>query len=213
MRRRAAWIAALLAACTVARPTLAAEDDEARSSGVRLGVQSGFSIPIGKTFTGSGAIDETVRGIVPIRADVGARIAGHFYVGGLFEYGVVMPNACPGGTQCSGSRIRVGAAAAFHFLPARIVDPWIGVVIAYENLSLSRSSPSFAMQLDANGIDLPSPEIGVDLRPISWLRLGPVVSGAMGRYSSLALNGNDTRDFDPAWHAWISVGFRTMADF
>jgi hypothetical protein len=167
----------------------------------------------GGAFNGSGALSDTVTGYVPLRgADVGARLARSFYVGALVQLGAIVPSACSAGMQCSGTNTRVGVLGAFHFLPTSLLDPWNGAGFGYEIESVSRSIGSTHLDLTARGLELVDVEIGVDLRPSAHIRLGPVVSTSVGRYTSVTLNGTTTHDFDAVLHGWGMLGIRGAYD-
>src|SRR4051794_13939938 len=138
---------ATASATPIATPSSADDDsrhvararEEPRSSGPRLALRTGFAVPIGQTFAASGAIDDTVTGYVPVRLDLGYRIAHHFYVGVAAQLADVVPSGCTSGMSCSGSDLRFGVMVAYHLLPRSIVDPWLGIGMGFEQLTVSRS--------------------------------------------------------------------------
>lgn len=212
---RAHFGAALVVALAlVAGAGSAAAEDEVRPSptGLRLGLRTGFARPLGLAFNGSGALTDTIHGYVPLRLDVGLRLADHFYVGALVQHGVILPDACQGDLACRGRNTRLGFLVAFHLRPTRLVDPWIGVGMGYEILSSKRSTTSTKLELHATGAELIDAEFGVDLRPWRGLRLGPVVSTSVGQYTSGSLNGRSTSDFNTAVHGWVMFGLRGAYD-
>lgn len=220
-RARAAAVALLACAVPSASPAGAAEPDgppasdgraQPAPSGPRAGVRSGVAIPLGTVFTSSGAMDETMAMSVPLRLDLGYRFASHFYAGASAQYAVIVPKACPSGASCSGGDMRVGVTAAFHLLPRRVVDPWIGVGMGFEWLNVSRTVDGATVDVSARGLELLDAELGADLRPIGPLRIGPVLSSSVGRYTRIAVNGTPTTDFTPSLHAWVMVGLRGAFD-
>jgi hypothetical protein len=201
-----------LAALLFSTHAAAGDDEGPRPSGVRFGARSGFAIPAGDAFKSSGALSDTIEGYVPVRLDLGARVAHHFYVGALLQVGFLVANACPTDVHCTGTDVRVGGMIAYHLLPTRLADPWIGAGIGYEILGVKRSSSSSNLDLTASGLELFALELGLDVRPDSHVRIGPVVSATIGRYSSVVLNGTTTRDFETALHGWGTIGIRGMYD-
>jgi hypothetical protein len=219
--RGAATVALLGGAILLATSASAAEPEQPEASGSggqprpfgpRVGLRSGVAIPIGTVFTSSGAMDETMSGYVPLRLDIGYRLASRFYVGVNAQYAVIVPRACPSGASCTGGDMRVGMTAAFHLLPRRLVDPWIGLGMGFEWMNVSRTVDGATVDVNARGLELFDAELGVDLRPIGPLRIGPVLSTSIGRYTRIAVNGTQTTDFTPSLHSWVMVGFRGAFD-
>jgi hypothetical protein len=185
---------------------------EPSPSGPRVGLRSGLALPVGTMFTSSGAMNETIAGYVPLRLDIGYRLASHFYVGANAQFATVLPKACPSGASCTGTDMRVGLTAAFHLLPRRLVDPWIGVGMGIEWLNVSRTVDGTTVDVNARGLELIDVELGADVRPAAVLRIGPVLSGSVGRYTRIAVNGVETTDFTPSLHSWVMLGVRGAFD-
>jgi hypothetical protein len=108
--------------------------------------------------------------------------------------------------------MRVGLTAAFHLLPTRVVDPWVGVGMGVEWLAISRTVDGTTVDVNARGLELIDVELGADVRPAAVLRIGPVLSGSVGRYTRLAVNGVETTDFTPSLHSWVMLGVRGAFD-
>jgi outer membrane protein len=201
-----------VAAADVDEPGPPPPGHEVTPSGPRLALRSGVAVPFGPAYTASGALSDTITGYVPLRVDVGYRIARRFYIGANAELATILPNQCPAGASCSGTHIRFGVMAAYHYLPASLVDPWIGVGMGYERLTVSRTVDGTTGEISASGLELVDLELGMDLRLWRSFRFGPVVSGALGQYTRIAINGVPTSDFDAAPHAWVLVGLRGAYD-
>jgi len=220
-RPRALSIATFACAMSCGSVAVAADADVRVSStpvrepppyGPRIALRSGVAVPFGSAYTASGALSDTITGYVPLRLDVGYRIARHFYVGVDAQLATILPNACPLGATCSGSNVRFGAMAAYHLLPGSVVDPWLGLGMGFERLSVSRTVDGTTGEISARGLELLDLDLGVDLRPTRALRIGPVLSSTFSRYTRVAINGNATSDFDPSLHAWVLIGFRGAYD-
>ncbi len=216
LRFTATVSAAVVIACVI--PSAASADERAdgrrteTSSGLRLGLGTGLALPRGSAFLGSGELAENMTGIVPLRIDVGYRF-GHVYVGGVARLGAVLPKDCPADERCSGSDVRLGIMAAWHFLPLASIDPWVGVGAGYEILSLQRESRRRSVDFTARGFELVDFQGGVDVRPLPGLRVGPIVTGSVGQFDSVSINGVSTRDFKPGFHSWFTFGARASYDF
>jgi hypothetical protein len=219
-RARAAQIvvASGLLACCCASNVSAAEsalrgDDEPASSGPRIALRSGVALPVGAIYDASGPLSQSVSGYVPVRIDAGLRFArGRFYLGLAGQLAAVFPNACASGATCSGTDARVAAMFAVHLLPDRFADPWLGIGAGFETFSLSRRADGAKVDLAANGLELVDLDLGVDFRPAPRVRLGPVVSATLGRFTSVTVNGAESQDFDPMLHSWILLGIRGAYD-
>lgn len=221
---RLTTFATLLAVVSVTAPARADERDERdeaaqaptpelpKPSGLRLALRTGLALPLGQAFTASGLMSDTITASVPVRLDVGYRFARHFYAGGAAQIATIIPNGCPSGSSCSGTDVRFGLMVAYHARPTRTVDPWLGAGVGYEILDVSRSVGGSSVDISARGIEVLDLELGVDLRPTRSLRLGPVLSSSIGKYTRVAVNGTPTADFDTATHAWVMLGFRGAFD-
>lgn len=225
MRSTAARIATAITfaalSLTLCRPGVAAADDrptgvapgeQPSDSGLRFGLRTGVALPFGSAFTGSGALSDTVTGYVPVRIDVGYRFARHFYVGIDGQLAAIVPAGCTTGFTCSGTDTRVGVMIAYHFAPSSAFDPHVGVGTGYEILHTSRSIDSAAVAITARGFEMLDLELGADVRPARAWRIGPVLSGSMGRFTSVAVNGNPSTDYETAMHGWAMLGIRGAFD-
>jgi opacity protein-like surface antigen len=216
----AAWVAAVMASSQGAAaadsepeaPSPPPRADEPSASGLRIGLRTGMALPVGDAFVSSGPLTDTIRAYVPLRLDLGYRIARHFYVGADVQLAALVPNNCPSGASCSGHDIRFGALVAYHLLPSEKVDPWIAAGMGFEMLNISRSSGGANVDFSARGLELLDVELGADIRPNASLRLGPVLSSSIGRFARVSVNGASTADFDTALHAWVMLGFRGAFD-
>jgi hypothetical protein len=186
--------------------------DEPGASGLRVSARSGFAAPVGSTFSGSGELRDTMVGLVPIRLDLGARLASHVYVGGGLQIGDVVARGCAEGAHCTGTDVRAFVIAAYHLFPTSILDPWVAIGTGFESLAVRREAAGSALALSARGIELVDGELGTDLR-VSRLRVGPVVSATVSRYTSIVVNGVAASDFEPVAHVWVAFAGRAAYDF
>jgi hypothetical protein len=143
---------------------------------------------------------------------VGFRIERHFYVGIDGQVAAIVPAGCTGGFSCSGTNTRVGVMVAYHLLPTKVIDPYLGVGVGYEVLHTSRSFGDASVDITARGFEVIDAELGADVRLGRAWRIGPVVSGSLGRYTSVAVNGTTSTDFDTLQHVWINIGVRGAFD-
>jgi hypothetical protein len=217
---------ALASACTAfalafALPTTALADEQSPptpqsydlpASGPRFGVRTGVARPIGSAFAGSSSMSDTIYGYVPVRLDAGYRIARRLYVGIDAQLGAIIPAGCTTGFSCSGMDTRLGIMVAYHLFPTKLVDPYIGVGTGYEILETRRSVGTTSVDITARGFELINGDLGADVRIGRSWRVGPVVSGSVARYTSVAVNGIYSTDFTTLLHAWAMVGVRGAFD-
>jgi opacity protein-like surface antigen len=194
------------------QPAGVPRNEEPRESGLRLGLRTGVALPFGSAFTGSGSLSDTITGYVPLRIDVGFRFARRFYVGVDGQLAAIVPAGCTGGFTCSGTNTRIGVMVAYHFAPGGTFDPHVGVGTGYEVLHTSRSIDGAAVDITARGFELLDLEAGGDVRLGGAWRIGPVLSGSMGRFTSVAVNGTPSTDYETATHAWAMLGIRGAFD-
>lgn len=185
---------------------------EVSPTGPRIGLRTGVGLPIGSAFAGSGGLSDTISAYVPLRLDVGYRIERHFYVGIDGQLASIVPANCTSGFSCSGTNTRVGVMVAYHLLPTKVIDPYVGVGVGYEVLHTSRSIGDASVDITARGFEVLDAELGADVRIGRSWRIGPVVSGSLGRYTSVAVNGITSTDFDTLQHVWINIGVRGAFD-
>lgn len=212
---------AMTAALLLSVPGVAAADDqpvatpptaEPSASGLRFGLRTGVALPIGSSFPGSGALSDTITGYIPLRLDIGYRIERHFYVGIDGELAAIVPAGCTSGFTCSGTHTRVGVMVAYHLLPSDTFDPYFGIGTGYEVLRTSRSADGTSVDIVARGFELIDLELGGDVRLGRSWRIGPVLSGSIGRFTTIAVNGTPSTDFETVLHAWAALGFRGAFD-
>ncbi len=188
------------------------EAEQPSTSGLRLGLRSGVALPLGTAFSGSGALSDTITGYVPLRLDIGYRFARHFYLGVDGQLAAIVPASCTSGFTCSGTDTRVGVMVAYRFAPSARFDPYVGVGTGYEILSTSRSVGSASVGISARGFELVDLELGGDVRVGRAWRVGPVLSGSVARFTSVAVNGITSTDYATTTHAWAMLGLRGAFD-
>ncbi len=183
------------------------------SSGLALGLRSGYAIPMGKagalpTSATGGAVDpnkdnlhDSITGMVPLWFDVGYRVNPAVYVGGFFQYGFAFVNkdvasACNQGISCSAHDVAFGANLHYHILPDAQFDPWVGAGLGYELITASESGSvtiaNATFNVDGSttlkGFQFLVLEAGGDLKATPDFAVGPFVNFALGQYSTWSSN-------------------------
>ena len=106
---------------------------------LEIGVRTGVALPLGSVVSGT-QLSDSLDAQIPVQLDFGFRPDPHLFVGAYGSYGFVLPasGVCQGGS-CSGSDIRAGLEAQYHFRPGRRFDPWLGVADKSHATALSRA--------------------------------------------------------------------------
>ena len=194
-----------------------AQDGE--MSGFEAGIRLGYGFPLGSVVKDS-AFSDGLSGMVPIWLDAGYRINPNWYVGAYGQYGFISvkeqspgsPGGCAPSQDCSAHSIRFGVMGQYHILPAGPFDPWVGLGLGYEMLSISSSVGAQKVDASLSGFEFANLQLGGDYKVSRSLGIGPFASFSLGQYSSAStsLNGVSTSvDIkDKALHEWFVVGVR-----
>ncbi|GAC1558044.1 MAG: hypothetical protein NVS3B10_17570 [Polyangiales bacterium] len=196
-------------------PAPATATATATATGVELALRAGFGVPLGNATQGLSMRDAKIREKLPFRFDAGARVTPHVYVGLYLALGF----AVEGGSSHSGlldeDAFEAGVMVAYHVTPGRRADPWVGVGIGFEQFTAGASGVE-----TYQGLTFFDLQVGVDLPVSERWSIGPVVSLAVGRYSSISTpargaygaygsGGGVARDIpNSPFHEWLLVGVR-----
>jgi hypothetical protein len=195
----------------------------ADSSGLSLGLRSGYGVPMGSATQGEDLLQRRTKGMVPIWVDLGYRLSSNFYLGGFVQYGIgFAPNTCGSDLRCSINDLRFGINAHFHFLPAAFFDPWVGLGVGYEILNQSISGNIVGTPVNAStnpsGFEFVNVQLGGDFKIASNFYLGPFMAFTVGQFSrgSVSAGGSGSVALDltnKAIHDWLIAGVRGVVDF
>ncbi|MBV9947104.1 MAG: hypothetical protein JOZ69_09675 [Myxococcales bacterium] len=199
---------------------------------LELGFRIGYSLPFGSVSgassdgTGGADLSTLFSGRLPLMAELGVRLP-HLSFTAVGTFAALFANGnlavCSGAdVDCSGHAFGIGADFKYHVLPARLLDPWIGLGFGYEwaTLSIVRAhaitilaSTDFAF----SGPEFISVEAGLDVlteRPAGGV--GPFLMLGVGQYSSeSATNQTMHASADvanKAFHEWFTLGARGILD-
>ena len=155
------------------------------------------------------------------------RILEVLYVGGFVDYAFVS-ESCPmlqgdsGVTpSCSGHDVRVGLDLQVHPFPRRGVNPWMASVSVASG-SRSRTSVASAAaasggstSVTLSGWDVIDVGLGLDVRAMPGLGIGPYVDFASGAFSSASSTSTGSAPsavagdiVNTSTHQWFTVGLR-----
>jgi hypothetical protein len=192
-------------------------DDEVAPSGFTMGARAGYALPMGSISKDQGSTDlsRVASGMAPFWIDMGYRIAGHWYVGGYFQLGIIATSGevCKGTASCSssGTDIRFGGIAKYIFRPNAKITPWLGISSGYEIINLSVTGGQASRDSSAKGWEFIGLHVGGDFRVSKNVSLGPSLMASFGQYSSVSSSGTNeastSRDFtNTALHEWVFFG-------
>jgi hypothetical protein len=187
------------------------------SPALELDLRAGYALPGGNLSGDSGStkgleLGNTISGQVPLAGDIGVRIAGHWYLGGYFSYGIALlpKDSCASGVSCSAHDIRFGVDVGYHVLPNnRSLDPWFAIGAGYEILGGSESADQRSVDFSFGGFEYGHLEAGIDL---PRAQVGPFVMASVGEYGSASLAGTSVPDLPTAMHSWFELGMRGYFD-
>ena len=214
---RIAFGRALLALLVCVGPASAEELAVRFEAGVRVGIGLPVGNIAGATQTAAAAsLGDWVSWTAPIQIDAGARI-GPVFVGGFGSYafgkgGSALENA---NTRSAGDA-RVGFEVLWHFAPDGKLDPWAGLGVGYEWLTLNATVGTASASVTVRGFEFVNAQAGIDFPLGHPFRIGPFVQATLSQYTSgsgelTTPKGTVPGDGDiqsKALHSWISVGLR-----
>jgi hypothetical protein len=194
----------------------AARGDELKTS-FEAGIRAGFAFPVGD-IAGESSLSDTISWSVPLQLDAGARI-GPAFVGGYLSYafGKLGSIIACGSGSCSVSDVRVGFEVLWHFAPGAKVDPWAGLGLGYEWLTLSASGNGGSVSGTVRGFEFANVQAGVDFVAGRVFRVGPFVMATLAQYGSGSVSANYTGGgtgslegdiTGKSLHSWLSLGLR-----
>ena len=191
--------------------------------GIEFGVRVGYGIPLG-TAGDNASLSDQIKGMIPFWADIGYRFDPNWYLGGFFQFGLgFVPSAasqpggvCVTGVSCSVNDLRFGLNVHYHFLPAEILDPWLGVGAGYEILNLSASATGVSASGSNRGFEFGNVQLGLDFKISPAFGVGPFATFTIAQFSdtSVSVNGQDVpfSYTNKAIHEWLIFGVRGVFD-
>lgn len=192
-----------------------------------LGLRLGYALPMGAVAENndgsSSNMSDTVSGHVPIWIDAGYMLSSDVMFGFYTQYafgGVAGPlkaqcaQASSAGISCSASDVRFGIQFQYHSARGQKVDPWLGVGVGYEWLTVNVSGAGQDGSTTAQGFEFFNLQAGLDFKASHDWGFGPFISFSLGQYGSTSNSGSVARvspggDIaNPALHEWLTFGVR-----
>jgi hypothetical protein len=217
-----ARLALVLFVLSLAR-TASAQDP---GTGFETGLRVGYAVPLGNIVGGNDddrGLDNAIKGAVPIWVDLGYRVLPELFVGLYGQYGFGFSgdtfgdNCEESDTNCSASTLRLGLELHYHPVPKSVANPWVGLGLGYEWLTIGIERGSRELSFTVHGFELLNLQAGLDFKVTDNFYLGPALSFSLGQFSevSASCSGGDADDCaeDPeieekAVHEWLVLAVR-----
>jgi len=169
-------------------------------------IRAEYAFPVGASTAGA-PITDAVQGAFLIGGEIGYLIAPRLTLLGYFFYG--FPQVPANGNcasnpddDCSAGLYRFGVVANYHFSAEKRFDPWVGLGVGYELLTLTATDDSTGDQdgaISLNGLEVNALG-GVEWRPGKSFGIGPYANVSAGHYF--------TEGAGAAIHSWLGIGLR-----
>lgn len=183
-----------------------------------LGARLGYGLPMGALLKDDNGqrvnMSEGISGQLPIWLDIGYMVTPNVLVGGYLKYGYGLVKDCPAGSSCSINNWNVGAQAQFHLAPTDDINPWLGLGIGYEVLSISESRSGQENSSSLTGYEYLVLQGGLDFKAARGIGIGPFMSFSLAQYTDMGteVSGRSISIEIPseqtAMHEWLLLGIR-----
>jgi hypothetical protein len=169
---------------------------------IRLGLRLGYAFALGSVEEGA-KMSEGTSGQIPIWLDAGYMVTPNIMLGLYGQYGFVQLKDCD---DCSSHDIRFGVQGQYHLSPAESVDPWLGLGVGYEIISVSRTLQGTDFTVSDTGFEFLNLQGGADFKLADAFTLGPFVSFSLGQYSNQSAGDESASIENKALHEWLTIG-------
>jgi hypothetical protein len=217
--RQSLLIVLLTLGCSV----LVADRAHAKDTGFEAGLRVGYGIPLGSA-AGDADLSDGVGGQVPLILDVGYRVIPNLFLGLYAQYGFswvgdTYDQLCDApGASCSAHDIRLGIEGHLHFKPREKIDPWVGLGLGYEWLTVGAEASNVEVSTTFSGFEFVNLQAGLDIKAADNFYIGPFLALTIAQFSDASLDsdvpalggefGADGDIEDKAVHEWLLLGVR-----
>jgi len=211
---------ALAAAVLSLAGTAAAQDrPQAVNPGFGVSLRLAYGVPAGMTTDAAGDdLSRVLSGSLPIQLDLGYRFTPHVSVAVFGQYGFGftgsdLDSVCAStGVNCSGRVVRAGVEGFWHFMPGNHVDPWLGLGLGYEWMTVTAEQGGVSADFSAHGWEFLNLQVGADWLVARSFGLGPFLQVSFSQYGTQeASQGGQSQSQDiqnTAVHEWVQIGLR-----
>jgi len=181
------------------------------------GLRVSYGIPGGNLYRGE-SLGDIASGLLHLEGTGDLIILRRIVVGGHVGFGLGAPgegfsSACNAtGTSCDVWDFDIGVHGEYRFLPPPSqVNPWVGLGVSYEVLTLSEDDGVNQTSGSFGGVDVDL-TAGCDFQ-LGSVGVGPFITYRFGSYTStsLTVNGADEGSSvigSTASHDWLMLGLR-----
>lgn len=150
------------------------------SDAIEISVGTGYTQGGGKTGGDMASLEDLSGAGGAVQLELGYRISPHVALGAYGTFSLhAHGDAVPDTTDVLGAT--AGVQAAWHFRPARSVDPWVKLGAGWKGLWLV---PDTGKNTSLQGLELARLQVGVDYRISREVAIAPVAGGSLGMFIS-----------------------------
>ncbi|HET9599722.1 MAG TPA: hypothetical protein VFP65_29375 [Anaeromyxobacteraceae bacterium] len=217
--------AALAVAVLVSLAARAEAQAGAVNPGFGASLRLAYGLPAGQTTGATGDdLSRVFSGSLPIQLDLGYRITPNASVAIYGQYGfgftasdldrICAAVATTAGTtvDCSGHDVRLGVEGFWHFQPGQHFDPWVGLGVGYEWMTVSASANGVSADVSAHGWEFLNLQLGLDWLVAPSFGIGPFLQVSFGQYGTQEASApgqSQSQDItNKGVHEWVQFGLR-----
>lgn len=201
-------LALLVPAIAQAQPAEDAGVDHklAPAKGIEIAIGTGYTQGVGKISTEMAKVQDLSGAGGGAQLDLGYRVIPNLTLGGygtfaMFNEGSNLPST----TEVYGAT--AGIQAAWHFRPARSLDPWVRLGTGWKGMWLN---PQEGKVTSLQGLELARLQVGLDYRISPEIAISPVIGGSAGLF--LSQNSQMTQNYDQLTNRKVNfTGFAGLA--
>jgi hypothetical protein len=187
--------------------TTAAAAGTTDQPGFSLSARLALAIPMGSLAQGTTLSDGISAG-VPVSIEVAYRLNRNLSLGLAGQYGYMVTKNCDTGASCSASDYQFLLEGIYDARMGSTIDPWVGLGIGYEQLSLSESAGGASQDVGVSGWGLATVQVGGNFVAAPQVEVGPFLSFSVGKYGSASAGGQSQDIPMTAFHEWLQIGVR-----
>jgi hypothetical protein len=175
--------------------------------GVSLSARLAYAVPMGSTAQGAN-LSTDISGGLPIVIEGTYRITPNISAGLFAQYGYLLTKNCDYGASCSATDYRFGLEGLYDLRMEGVIDPWLGLAVGYEYLSLDETLGGQSMSGSLTGFEYATLQAGGNFAATPQIDVGPFVSFSLGKFTSASAAGVSGDITNTAFHQWLQIGVR-----
>lgn len=150
------------------------------SQAFEIGVSTGYAQGVGKLGGNMGSLEDVSGAGGLVGLDLNYRITPHMSVGAYGTFSRYQ-RGDDLATDTDVFGVSAGLQGAWHFRPARSVDPWVSLGGGWKGLWLD---PTGGEASSLQGLDLARLQLGIDYRVSDDVAIAPVIGGSLSTFIS-----------------------------